>query len=318
MSIINKKSYGKTTRLSKGDNKIIITEKLDGSNLGFLLNDGNLLICQRSQIFGLEDIEEMRKIGLYKGLGEWLKINGDDLTKNLKEGSGIFGEWIGMGAIKEYDLENGFDKKFYAFAKCNFNKENLDLESINYNPKLLPVVFNEVPKNIGFVPIVTEIDEVDFSKEKLDEIYEEYINKVDRHVEGFIAIEDDFNIKKYVRFKNGKLNDHYDTNKQPEKVKKMDKNEKRSIEELKEIENEICKNYKIKEFEIFNKRINYTCLKNNEIFKIVIDIHVGKKIMLLKNIGNKTQAIGYENIKTLIEDNKNAEKKKINRSSPTL
>ncbi|MGL4950443.1 MAG: hypothetical protein ACRC4M_01180, partial [Mycoplasma sp.] len=68
MSIINKKSYGKTTRLSKGDNKIIITEKLDGSNLGFLLKDGKLLICQRSQIFELEDIGEMKKIGLYKGL----------------------------------------------------------------------------------------------------------------------------------------------------------------------------------------------------------------------------------------------------------
>ena len=63
------------------------------------------------------ELEENKQM-LYKGLKGWLDENGEDLKNRLMEGSGLFGEWIGMGKIKYPDL----DKKVYMFAKANYDK----------------------------------------------------------------------------------------------------------------------------------------------------------------------------------------------------
>ena len=47
------------------------------------------------------------------------------------------------------------------------------------------------------------------NKEQLDSIYEKYQSKVKRNVEGFV-INYNNNITKYVRMKNGKLQEHFD------------------------------------------------------------------------------------------------------------
>ena len=63
---------------------------------------------------------------------------------------------------------------------------------------------------MNVVPIVTEFDSYP-SVNQLDELYEVYVNSdriADRNVEGFIVI-DKGAITKYVRFKGGKMQDHY-------------------------------------------------------------------------------------------------------------
>lgn len=58
--------YPKTQRVAL-TNKIVITEKLDGSNLGIFKVRGKLLIAQRNYVF-IEDELEENKDKLYSGL----------------------------------------------------------------------------------------------------------------------------------------------------------------------------------------------------------------------------------------------------------
>lgn len=58
--------YPKTQRVSM-KNKIVITEKLDGSNIGIFKVDGKLLIAQRNYVFHEDELNE-NKEKLYSGL----------------------------------------------------------------------------------------------------------------------------------------------------------------------------------------------------------------------------------------------------------
>ena len=114
--MIKKTLYPKTKRIQY-KNRVVITEKLDGSNIGFFKVNGDLIIAQRNNIFLINELEENKQM-LYRGLKGWLDEYGEDLKDKLMEGSGFFGEWIGMGKIKYPDL----DKKVYMFAKANYVK----------------------------------------------------------------------------------------------------------------------------------------------------------------------------------------------------
>ena len=107
-----------------------------------------------------------------------------------------------MGKIK-YEL----DKRFYMFAKANIS-EDFESNRINYNQDLFIYPFeNEViPDCIGIVPVVLSGNSI-ISIEDLNELYESYTKKVDRRVEGFVVSFGNA-IKKYVRMKNGKLEEH--------------------------------------------------------------------------------------------------------------
>lgn len=204
--MIKKEIYPKTQRVICEGAKIQITEKLDGSNLViFNLND-NLYIAQRNNIFAFDEVEE-NKDRLYKGLYQWIMDNIEILHNVLHDGSAICGEWLGMGKIK-YDVSE-FDKRFYMFAKANIT-EDFELYNLNYNHDLFiyPFINQEIPKFIGVVPVVKEIKNIP-NKEQLDKIYEEYTNKEKRNVEGFVVNYDN-RITKYVRMKNGKLQEHFD------------------------------------------------------------------------------------------------------------
>jgi len=48
--MIKKSLYPKTKRLSKNSKKIVVTEKLDGSNIGFFKLNGELVIATRNNI----------------------------------------------------------------------------------------------------------------------------------------------------------------------------------------------------------------------------------------------------------------------------
>ena len=204
--MIKKEIYPKTQRVICEGAKVQITEKLDGSNLVIFKLNGILYIAQRNNIFDFSELEQ-NKEKLYKGLYQWLLDHKLELQEQLYEGSAICGEWLGMGKLK-YSVDE-FDKRFYMFAKARIT-EDFELTNIMYNHYLFkyPFISQEIPNFIGIVPVVTEINNIP-NKEQLDKIYEKYCNKVNRNVEGFVVNYND-NITKYVRMKNGKLQEHFD------------------------------------------------------------------------------------------------------------
>lgn len=200
--MIKKTLYPKTKRVQL-KNKVVITEKLDGSNIGFFKVNGRLLIAQRNNIFEIEELEDNKGM-LYKGLKGWIEEHEKDLTERLIEGSGFFGEWIGMGKIKYPDL----DKKVYMFAKANYEKG--EIKNLYYEHELFiyPFENQEFPEYIGIVPVVETRDNFP-DIDTLNYIYEIYKIKVNRNVEGFIVAQNN-NVNKYVRMKNGQLQEHHE------------------------------------------------------------------------------------------------------------
>lgn len=204
--MIKKEIYPKTKRISCTGDKVYITEKLDGSNLVFFKKNDELYIAQRKNIFKISELEEIKDI-LYKGLYQWLLDNKDYLQEQLINNSAICGEWLGMGCLK-YSVDE-FDKRFYMFAKANIDDEfNLYNLIYDHNLFIYPFVNQEIPKFIGVVPEVIELLVLP-TKEYLDSIYETYTNRTKRNVEGFVVNYKNI-ITKYVRMKNGKLQEHFD------------------------------------------------------------------------------------------------------------
>ena len=204
--MIKKEIYPKTKRVSCSGDKVYITEKLDGSNLVFFKKNDELYFAQRRNIININELEEVKDI-LYKGLYQWLLDNKAYLQEQLINDSAICGEWLGMGCLK-YTIDE-FDKKWYMFAKANIDDE-FNLYNLIYDHELFiyPFANQEMPNFIGIVPEVAELVVLP-TKEHLDSIYEKYSSKVNRNVEGFVVNYKNI-ITKYVRMKNGKLQEHFD------------------------------------------------------------------------------------------------------------
>lgn len=204
--MIKKEIYPKTKRVSCVLDKVYLTEKLDGSNLVFFKKNEKLYIAQRNNIICIDEIEEQKGI-LYKGLYQWLLDNKDVLQNELHDNSAICGEWLGMGCLK-YNVDE-FDKRWYMFAKANIDDE-FNLYNLIYDHSLFiyPFVNQGIPKFIGIVPEIAELSVLP-TKEYLDSIYEKYCAKVNRNVEGIVVNYKNI-ISKYVRMKNGKLQEHFD------------------------------------------------------------------------------------------------------------
>lgn len=206
--MIKKEIYPKTKRVSNLGDKIFITEKLDGSNLVFFKKNDIIHIAQRKNIYTINDIENTEIKGImYKGLYQWLIDNKAILEEELLENSVICGEWLGMGCLK-YSVDE-FDKRWYMFAKANID-DDFNLYNLMYDHDLFIYSFQsqEIPNFIGIVPEVAELNVLP-NKEHLDSIYEKYCKKVGRNVEGFIVNYKNI-ISKYVRMKNGKLQEHHE------------------------------------------------------------------------------------------------------------
>lgn len=205
--------YPKTTRYSETEKGYILTEKLDGSNLGIGKVGEQIYICQRNYVFTLEEIIEGIKLE-YKGLRDWLIEHEQELKELIYDGSIMFGEWLGMGKISYLHLDK-FKNRFYMFAKgrIKLNNDKLELSNLVYDLDLLHYVFTtqEFPKFISRVPLIDKLK--DISIENLDIIYDNYINKENRKVEGFVIYDSRSKvIKKYVRYnRNGKLVPHKET-----------------------------------------------------------------------------------------------------------
>lgn len=198
--MIKKQVYPKTKRVQLKEH-ITITEKLDGSNLCIAKFNGELLICQRRYIFFENELDECKK-QLYKGLYQWLIEHKDYLKEHLRENAVICGEWLGMGKLKY-----NFDNRFFMFAKANID-ERLELYNIYHEHELFIYPFDDciIPDFISLVPVVVE--EGDSNINYLNALYDAYKTNVCRNVEGFVLNYGQDNIKKYVRMKNGKLEEH--------------------------------------------------------------------------------------------------------------
>lgn len=200
--MIKRALYPKTARYGAAG-PAIITEKIDGSNIGFYKAHGMLWVAQRNNIFRLDELLE-NKDKTYKGLYDWLTINGKHLEENLHEGSGIFGEWLGMGKIKYGDR---FNEKVLMFAKFNM-KDGIEAPRIDYNHENFeyPFLNCEIPDYIGRVPII-DYCEYYPTLECLNELYGWWITKVITEVEGFVVYHNGV-VTKYVRCKNGRIENH--------------------------------------------------------------------------------------------------------------
>lgn len=203
--MIKKEIYPKTKRVKVAGEKVYVTEKLDGSNLVFFKKNNDLYVAQRNNIFNFNELDEYRD-KLYKGLYEWIN-NNKTILEDLHNNAAICGEWLGMGTLK-YDVGE-FDKRWYMFAKANIDDE-FNLYNLIYDHSLFIYPFQSqvFPNCMGIVPEVAELNVIP-TKEHLDSIYEKYTNKVNRNVEGFVVNYNNI-ISKYVRMKNGKLQEHFD------------------------------------------------------------------------------------------------------------
>ena len=203
--MIKKEIYPKTKRVKVAGDKVYVTEKLDGSNLVFFKKNDELYVAQRNNIFNFNELDECRD-KLYKGLYEWIN-NNKTILEDLHNNAAICGEWLGMGTLK-YDVGE-FDKRWYMFAKANID-DDFNLYNLIYDHSLFIYPFQSqvFPNCMGIVPEVAELNVLP-TKEHLDSIYEKYTNKVNRNVEGFVVNYNNI-ITKYVRMKNGKLQEHFD------------------------------------------------------------------------------------------------------------
>lgn len=204
--MIKKEIYPKTKRVSCRGNKVYVTEKLDGSNMVIFKKDDIVYVAQRKTILSLNEIEEHKDV-LYKGLYNWIKEYGSYFEEHLLNNSALCGEWLGMGNIK-YSVDT-FDKRWYMFAKANID-DDFNLYNLIYEHDLFIYPFDnqEFPFFLGIVPDVIELNILP-TKEYLDCIYDKYCEKVNRPVEGFVINYKNI-ISKYVRYKNGKLTEHFD------------------------------------------------------------------------------------------------------------
>lgn len=196
--------YPKTKRLDPKRGQVVITEKLDGSNLSFFKLNGKLHIAQRGWILSLyRAIMESSNL-LYKGLFGWLEEYGSTLEAELQDGACICGEWLGMSRISYGD--RGLPR-FNQFAKANIT-EDYSLKNLYYDQELFKWSYRArcIPEYIGVVPTVEILDHIP-TVDELDELYADYIPSVSSDVEGFIIFANG-GITKYIRMKNGELEDH--------------------------------------------------------------------------------------------------------------
>lgn len=204
--IFTKDIYPKTVRVSDKI-RVILTEKLDGGNIGIFKFNGELLISTRRSMIIIDsptDTDGLEALfNTYMGLSEWIKSHYNELLDNLHDGSGFFAEWKMKGKIYYENL----NKNLYMFAKAKIDDE-MRPYNIMYDQKLFiyPFLDQCIPDYIGVTPIICELDHMP-SIAELDDIYDRYVEEVGRRVEGIVINHDD-RIQKYVRYKRGKFTKH--------------------------------------------------------------------------------------------------------------
>lgn len=214
MEVVNKDLYPKTERVKIKD-AVTLTEKIDGSNLGIFKVNNDLIIALRENYFYYSSVKDNERanelINSYTGLKDFLEDHAEELIEKLYDHSGFFGEWMTKSRLAYPEEFCG--GKWFIFAKArlegNYNDFKIDKLSYNHNLFIYPFADQVIPSYIQLVPVIKTMDHVPDIIE-LNKIYDNYrLNIVNRNVEGIIVIYND-QIRKYVRMKKGKLEDHHE------------------------------------------------------------------------------------------------------------
>lgn len=121
--MIEFKEWPKIPRL--GNEKIFVTEKIDGTNACIIIDeDGNFGCQSRSKLITPEDDNY--------GFARWAYANKEDL---MKLGPGHhYGEWWGLGIQRGYDMK---EKRFSLFNTARWNNpENIKPDCCHVVPMI--------------------------------------------------------------------------------------------------------------------------------------------------------------------------------------
>jgi hypothetical protein len=79
--------------------RVIVTEKLDGSNVGVALKDGQLLALGRAGYLASQSPYEMHHL-----FAHWVRLNAERFRSCLQEGERVVGEWLALAHGTLYEL----------------------------------------------------------------------------------------------------------------------------------------------------------------------------------------------------------------------
>ena len=170
--------------ISKGE-KVVIQEKIDGSNTAILNDNGKIRYFSRSQELTGED-----------GLGgfiKYIKAKEDKILQYLPNGYVLYGEWLGQGKINYNSLaKQGKIEPYYAFdlVKEIINKstEDEDFTRVFASIDEMKNIANEIG-----LKIVPELDVIDF--DNYDELKVKYVDNQKSALEGTDSIREGIVIK---------------------------------------------------------------------------------------------------------------------------
>lgn len=171
-------------QIEKGE-KIIIQEKLDGSNTAIYNDNGKIRLFSRSQELTGED-------GL-KGFVSYVRNKEKEILDYLPNGYVLYGEWLNQGKIEYNSLaKQGKIEPYYIFdmAKEIINKptEDEDIQRIFASIEDM----KNIAQKIGF-KIVPELDVINLNT--YEELKEKYVDNQKSALEGTDCIREGIVIK---------------------------------------------------------------------------------------------------------------------------
>ena len=160
-------------QIEKGE-KIVIQEKLDGSNTAIYNDNGKIRYFSRSQELTGED-------GL-GGFKKWIQQKEDKILENLPNGYVLYGEWLGQGKINYNSLaKQGKIETYYAFdlVKKIINKPTEDEDFTRIFASILEM--KDIASKIG-LKTVPELDVIEFTN--YEELKQKYVDNQKSALEG--------------------------------------------------------------------------------------------------------------------------------------
>lgn len=171
-------------QIEKGE-KIVIQEKLDGSNTAIYNDNGKIRYFSRSQELTGED-------GL-GGFKKWIQQKEDKILENLPNGYVLYGEWLGQGKINYNSLAKQEKiEPYYAFdlVKEIINKPTEDEDFTRVFASIEEM--KDIASKIG-LKTVPELNLIDFTN--YEELKQEYVDNQKSALEGTDCIREGIVIK---------------------------------------------------------------------------------------------------------------------------
>lgn len=171
-------------QIEKGE-KIVIQEKLDGSNTAIYNDNGKIRYFSRSQELTGED-------GL-GGFKKWIQQKEDKILENLPNGYVLYGEWLGQGKINYNSLAKQEKiETYYAFdlVKEIINKPTEDEDFTRVFASIEEM--KDIASKIG-LKTVPELNLIDFTN--YEELKQEYVDNQKSALEGTDCIREGIVIK---------------------------------------------------------------------------------------------------------------------------